>query len=374
MTTLAERMIVAGAENRPPMLEIQCPLVYPLGETLYEYYWRFSQLINDMHTIGMTIQQVQFNTKFLNALPPEWSKFATDVKLEKSLYTTNYDQLYAYLSQHQRHANEVCIMRERYSDPVALQGEDPINCINKAMAFLSAMASRFPPSNNQLRTYSNPRNQATIQDVIMEYLTYTTYPRLDELKDHCLTLKNMPYPHQRFAVYNTLVNEEEQAGFTPIRHIHHEDTTYLNAGRQNRNQAFNAGNGLTQIDESHYARDCQKPIVHDENYFREQMLLAMKDEAGSNLKDEENDFMLDNSYGDETLEELTAAAVSEVNASHKVREQENHVKRKTIIHASDDDQIDSNIIFDDPYVENNGGTSEHDSNAHDEYHTIQILA
>ncbi|GJT94573.1 hypothetical protein Tco_1090091 [Tanacetum coccineum] len=71
------------------------------GETLYEYYWRFSQLINDMHTIGMTIQQVQVNTKFLNALPPTWSKFDTDVKLAKSLYTTNYDQLYAYLSQHE---------------------------------------------------------------------------------------------------------------------------------------------------------------------------------------------------------------------------------------------------------------------------------
>nr|GEV57116.1 retrovirus-related Pol polyprotein from transposon TNT 1-94 [Tanacetum cinerariifolium] len=26
------------------------------GETLYEYYWRFSQLINYMHTIGMTMQ------------------------------------------------------------------------------------------------------------------------------------------------------------------------------------------------------------------------------------------------------------------------------------------------------------------------------
>ncbi|GJY69889.1 hypothetical protein Tco_0472871 [Tanacetum coccineum] len=69
-----------------------------------------------------------------------------------------------------------------------------------------------------------------------------------------------------------------------------------------------------------------------------------------------------------------AKAVSEVNASHKVYEQENHVKRKTIIHTSNDDQIDSNIIFDDPYVENNGGTSEHDSNTHDKYHDIQILA
>ncbi|GJS73453.1 integrase, catalytic region, zinc finger, CCHC-type containing protein [Tanacetum coccineum] len=94
--------------------------VYVHGETLYEYYWRFSQLINDMHTIGMTMQQVQVNTKFLNALLPEWSKIVTDVNFVKSLYTTNYDQLYAYLNQNERYVNEVRIMRERYLDPLAL--------------------------------------------------------------------------------------------------------------------------------------------------------------------------------------------------------------------------------------------------------------
>ncbi|GKD99282.1 retrovirus-related pol polyprotein from transposon TNT 1-94, partial [Tanacetum coccineum] len=36
--------------------------------------------------------------------------------------------------------------------PTFQQGEDLINCINKAMAFLSVVASRFPPSNNQLKT------------------------------------------------------------------------------------------------------------------------------------------------------------------------------------------------------------------------------
>ncbi|GKB29086.1 hypothetical protein Tco_0868487 [Tanacetum coccineum] len=146
------------------------------GETLHEYYLRFAQLINDMHTISMTIQQVQVNTKFLNALPPEWSKFVTDVKLAKNMYTTNYDQLYAYLSQHEGHVNEVRMMHERYTDPLALTqlnhtptsvpqnayhtpsitqqpqaefpqldsglavlvflpGDDPIACLNKAMAF-----------------------------------------------------------------------------------------------------------------------------------------------------------------------------------------------------------------------------------------------
>ncbi|GJT30604.1 hypothetical protein Tco_0910879 [Tanacetum coccineum] len=126
------------------------------------------------------------------------------------------------------------------------------------------------------------------------------------------------------------------------------------------------------------------------------MLLAMKDEAGSNLSNEENDFMLDTSYGDD-LEELTAAvmlmarlqpaddtaenvpsydakAVSQVHASSKVHEQVSHGKRQTIIQTTDDDQIDSNIIFDDPFVENNGGMSEHDSTAHDEYREIQMLA
>ncbi|GJW40779.1 hypothetical protein Tco_0066624 [Tanacetum coccineum] len=88
--------------------------------------------------------------------------------------------------------------------------------------------------------------------------------------------------------------------------------------------------------------------------------------------------MLENSYGDETLEELTPAiimlkriqptddnvvtkpnydakAVIEVNASHKmipkgVHEHKNHEKRKTVVNTSVDDQIDSNIVFDDPYL------------------------
>ncbi|GKD65199.1 hypothetical protein Tco_1307307 [Tanacetum coccineum] len=50
---------------------------------------------------------MQVNTKFLNNLPPQWSKFVTDVKLVKDLHTTNFDQLYAYLEQYELYANEV---------------------------------------------------------------------------------------------------------------------------------------------------------------------------------------------------------------------------------------------------------------------------
>nr|GEW03284.1 hypothetical protein [Tanacetum cinerariifolium] len=48
--------------------------------------------------------------------------------------------------------------------PMSQQGEDPIECINKEIAFMFDVALRFSPSNNQLRILSNPRNQATIQD------------------------------------------------------------------------------------------------------------------------------------------------------------------------------------------------------------------
>ncbi|GKB07447.1 hypothetical protein Tco_0835731 [Tanacetum coccineum] len=59
--------------------------------------------------------------------------------------------------------------------------------------------------------------------------------------------------------------------------------------------------------------------------------------------------------------------------SESVHEHTNHAKLKTIINTSDDDQIDFSIIFDDPYVDNNGGTDEHDSNAHDQSVTLESL-
>ncbi|GKC76366.1 hypothetical protein Tco_1127140, partial [Tanacetum coccineum] len=63
-----------------------------------------------------------------------------------------------------------------------------------------------------------------------------------------------------------------------------------------------------------------------------------------------------------------------VHDSFKSHEQVSHVTRKTIIQTTDDDQIDSSIIYDDPYVDNNGGTFKHDSIAHEENHEIQMLA
>ncbi|GJU60573.1 hypothetical protein Tco_1238339 [Tanacetum coccineum] len=60
---------------------------YKKGESLHEYYLRFTLLLNDMNIYKMPLEQFQ---------------------------------IHAHLEQHERHANEVRLMHERNSDPLAL--------------------------------------------------------------------------------------------------------------------------------------------------------------------------------------------------------------------------------------------------------------
>nr|GEZ31456.1 hypothetical protein [Tanacetum cinerariifolium] len=107
---------------------------YQKGETLCDFYLRFSLLLNDMNMYNMKLEQFQVDTKFLNTLPPEWSKFVTDVKLMRDLHTTNVDQLHAYLGQHEYHANEVRLMHERTSDPLALVSQHQLHSFRLSQA------------------------------------------------------------------------------------------------------------------------------------------------------------------------------------------------------------------------------------------------
>ncbi|GJR25905.1 retrovirus-related pol polyprotein from transposon TNT 1-94 [Tanacetum coccineum] len=94
------------------------------GETIQGYYVRFTKLINDIRNIKMTMPRMQLNSKFVNNMLPEWSRFITEVKLNRGLKESNFDQLYAYLKQHEVHANENRIMMEKFiqpnNDPLAL--------------------------------------------------------------------------------------------------------------------------------------------------------------------------------------------------------------------------------------------------------------
>nr|GEY79300.1 hypothetical protein [Tanacetum cinerariifolium] len=88
---------------------------YQKGETLHDFYLRFFLLLNDMNMYNMKLEQFQVNTKFLNALPPEWSKFVTD-----SEYSPPETGLVV---------------------PVFQKGDDPIDAINHMISFLTALVT-----------------------------------------------------------------------------------------------------------------------------------------------------------------------------------------------------------------------------------------
>ncbi|GJV65969.1 hypothetical protein Tco_1476797 [Tanacetum coccineum] len=177
------------------------------GETIHDYYVRFAKLINDMRNIKMTMSRMQLNSKFVNNMLPEWGRFVTAVKLNRGLRDSNYDQLYAYLKQHEAHANENNkMMLDRFTqhtmDPLALMSnvshqqhysqssttppstyvpphfadntqldsglsltDNLIENLTNTLALLTQSYKTYlPQTNNQLRTSSNTRNQATVQD------------------------------------------------------------------------------------------------------------------------------------------------------------------------------------------------------------------
>nr|GFC03485.1 hypothetical protein [Tanacetum cinerariifolium] len=94
------------------------------GETIHDYYVRFAKLINDMRNIKMTMSRIQLNSKFVNNMLLEWGRFMIAIKLNRGLRDSNYDELYAYLKQHETHAKEKKLMLDRFSqhtlDPLAL--------------------------------------------------------------------------------------------------------------------------------------------------------------------------------------------------------------------------------------------------------------
>ncbi|GJZ20913.1 hypothetical protein Tco_0557952 [Tanacetum coccineum] len=145
--------------------DIKTTNIILLGESLHSYYLRYAKLINDMNIIKMTMTKIQINTKFMNHLQPEWNRFVTAAKQAKNLHEVNFNQLYAYLKQDENDANGVRGMRQRFLDPLSLLSNNysPPPSYNKHKSY-TAMNLRFPPTNNQLRSSSNLRTQATIQD------------------------------------------------------------------------------------------------------------------------------------------------------------------------------------------------------------------
>ncbi|GKD89387.1 hypothetical protein Tco_1364894 [Tanacetum coccineum] len=87
------------------------------------------------------------------------------------MHTTNFDHLYEHLRQHEAHANEVCLARQRYPDQIALVANS-LSCLNPTQYYpqLSFTSQQSYPSPAPQRSYDAPIvQQSQYQPQVVTY-------------------------------------------------------------------------------------------------------------------------------------------------------------------------------------------------------------
>ncbi|GJS83455.1 retrovirus-related pol polyprotein from transposon TNT 1-94 [Tanacetum coccineum] len=140
--------------------------------------------------------------------------------------------------------------------PVFQKGDDPIDAINHMMSFLTAVVtSRYPTTNNQLRTSSNPRQQATIYD-------------------GKVTVQPVQGRQTTYAAGTT-------RKYTP-------GASGSNTGKQRTVICYNCKG------EGHIAKQCTKPKrKRDDTWFNDKVLLVQAQASGQALTEDEIAFLAD---------------------------------------------------------------------------------
>nr|GEX60478.1 hypothetical protein [Tanacetum cinerariifolium] len=137
--------------------------------------------------------------------------------------------------------------------PVFQKGDDPIDAINHMMSFLtSVVASRYPATNNQLRTSSNPRQQVTINN------GRVTIQPIQRRQNYMSTGSSRPFA--------------SGSGGT--------------SGKQRVIVCYNSKG------EGHMSKQCTKPKrKRDAEWFKDKVLLVQAQANGQVLQKEELDFL-----------------------------------------------------------------------------------
>nr|GEX69466.1 putative RNA-directed DNA polymerase [Tanacetum cinerariifolium] len=239
------------------------------GESLYFVHERLTTLVNIMDRNNVHPIPVAINTKVLNCLQPEWSKYVTMVRHNQSGPAAYYDVLYDSLVQFEPHVPAL-------TENKAAKNHDPLALIahSNASSSHSHANSSYSPQSYYV---THPPSVVDYDDEYQEEL------QVDSQEDKLTTSMML------------LARAISQKFSLPTNNR-------LRISSNTRNQV------VVQDGQVNIQTKNAETKVRDAKYFREQMLLAMKYEAGSNLSNEENDFMLYTSYG-EDLEELTTAVM-----------------------------------------------------------------
>ncbi|GKD09150.1 hypothetical protein Tco_1188835 [Tanacetum coccineum] len=319
--------------------------------------------MNDLERNGIIFPKVIVNTKFLNCLQPEWLKYVTQVRLAKRLTEDSYDDLFDYLQQFE---NLVNVSRAKKLE----KSHDP-----------PTLVAHMGTSSRTTTPY------------------YVTHPS---------SVVDYDADYQRDAVQNNSEDPLTSAMILLARAITQRFSNLTN----NRIMAeiqdvhmFKRKSLRVTIEKGHYACNCPKPRVRDSKYFMEQMLLAKKDEAGVILTDEQNDFLFTDvsrmyeikelseniclmariqptNFDSDTGPSYDYAFISEVQTPSTSYEnplfandnqEQKYLKQPKIINNTiGDNQIDSNIIFDEPNRDVNSSSVEYNNNVLESYKLEQL--
>nr|GFA20036.1 hypothetical protein [Tanacetum cinerariifolium] len=178
MVSLADKAILSGADNRPPMLEKD---MYDSWKSIMELYMlnrQYGRMILELVEQdpllwpSVEVEGVTRLKKYSELSAAEAIQADCDVKATNIIQQGLPPEVYALVSTHKIEYALIAYNPSEFSSPetglvvlVFQKGDDPIDVINHMMSFLtSVVTSRYPATNNQLRTSFNPRQQATINN------------------------------------------------------------------------------------------------------------------------------------------------------------------------------------------------------------------
>ncbi|GKA12178.1 integrase, catalytic region, zinc finger, CCHC-type containing protein [Tanacetum coccineum] len=360
------------------------------GEALVLVYNRFAQLMNDLERNHIIFPKVTINTKFLNCLQPEWLKYVTQARLAKRLTEDSYDDLFDYLLQFKKLVNASRAKKlEKSHDPLALVAHTGSSSRTSSPYYVTHPFS--------VVDYDDDYQGDTVQNNFDDPLTSA----MILLARDMVNIQSKNSGNDGRNTRHSYVQEEVIKSNNVQNDAGNIQRTLRTAslGTVANVQCYNCS------ERGHYARNYPKPIIRDSKYFMEQMLLAKEDEAGVILTDEQNDFLFADASRMEEIEELSAniclmariqpanidsdagpsynsAFLSEVQTpstsyenplfAKDYQEQKYPTQPKIINKSIGDDQIDSNIIFDEPNEDVNSGNVENDNNVQDSYELEQL--
>ncbi|GKE22685.1 hypothetical protein Tco_1434197 [Tanacetum coccineum] len=263
--TLAVYMILSGADNHPPMLDKD---MYDSWKSRMEVYMQnrehrrmILESVENSPLIWPTIEENRMTrTKkyaelsatekiqadcdmkatniILQGLPADvyslvnHHRFTKDLweRLVKDLHTTNYDQLHAYLQQHELHANDVRIMRERNQDPLALVA-------NHQMKPSHFNAYEYPYNNPQFQQQFSPSQSPHYRSITPTQHYSTAYPSIPLVISYLST----PYLN----AYSSTIHQEACPQPPSVPHIEY-NVTWQDSAQSQRGKEMLLDPGIAE--------------------------------------------------------------------------------------------------------------------------------